>query len=189
MPTSKHEQGQGLIEYALILSLVGIVVIAILTLLGPAVSDLYNTVVCELHNLKPGDPGAADPDCSTSVAGGGPPPAGPTDSDGDGIPDSSDACPTEPGPAPGGCPAPTVRIVSAVYQPATGTVEVTWTQTNATGFRIEIHNTFGLQSSADPPCSASMCTANVPWVSGKRVTIAATGPGGTASAMRWATGW
>ena len=40
-----REQGQGLVEYALILVLVAVVVIAILTLLGPAVGNVFSTVV------------------------------------------------------------------------------------------------------------------------------------------------
>ena len=38
------EKGQGLVEYALILVLVAIVVIAILTLLGPAIGDVFSTI-------------------------------------------------------------------------------------------------------------------------------------------------
>ena len=36
-----REDGQGLVEYALILVLVAVVVIAILTLLGPAVGNVF----------------------------------------------------------------------------------------------------------------------------------------------------
>jgi len=39
------EEGQGLVEYALILVLVAIVVIAILLLLGPAIGDVFSTIV------------------------------------------------------------------------------------------------------------------------------------------------
>ncbi len=39
------ERGQGLMEYALIIMLVAIVVIAILFLLGPAIYNLYVTAV------------------------------------------------------------------------------------------------------------------------------------------------
>jgi len=42
-------QGQGLTEYALILSLVAVVVIVILALLGPAISNVYNQVVFALN--------------------------------------------------------------------------------------------------------------------------------------------
>lgn len=39
------EEGQGLVEYALILVLVAIVVIAVLLLLGPAVADVFQQIV------------------------------------------------------------------------------------------------------------------------------------------------
>jgi pilus assembly protein Flp/PilA len=42
--TNSEERGQGLVEYALILVLVAIVVIGILTLLGPQVRDVYNQI-------------------------------------------------------------------------------------------------------------------------------------------------
>ena len=42
------EEGQGLVEYALILVLVAIVVIAILLVLGPAVGDVFSTIVDNL---------------------------------------------------------------------------------------------------------------------------------------------
>jgi pilus assembly protein Flp/PilA len=38
------EEGQGLVEYALILVLVAVVVIAILTLLGPAIGNVFSTI-------------------------------------------------------------------------------------------------------------------------------------------------
>jgi pilus assembly protein Flp/PilA len=40
-----REEGQGLVEYALILVLVAIVVIAVLILVGPAVGDVFSTIV------------------------------------------------------------------------------------------------------------------------------------------------
>lgn len=43
-----REEGQGLVEYALILVLVAIVVIAILLLLGPAVGNVFSNVVGNL---------------------------------------------------------------------------------------------------------------------------------------------
>jgi pilus assembly protein Flp/PilA len=43
-----HEEGQGLVEYALILVLVAIVVIAILLLVGPAVGNVFSTIVSNL---------------------------------------------------------------------------------------------------------------------------------------------
>lgn len=41
---STDEKGQGLVEYALILVLVAVVVIAILTLLGPAIGSVFSTI-------------------------------------------------------------------------------------------------------------------------------------------------
>ncbi len=40
----KGERGQGLVEYALILVLVAIVVIAIMTLLGPQIANVFSVV-------------------------------------------------------------------------------------------------------------------------------------------------
>ncbi len=39
------EAGQGLVEYALILVLVAVVVIAILALLGPAIANIFQNIV------------------------------------------------------------------------------------------------------------------------------------------------
>lgn len=39
-----HEKGQGLVEYALILVLVALVVIAILMLLGPQIANVFSKV-------------------------------------------------------------------------------------------------------------------------------------------------
>ncbi len=39
-----HDEGQGLVEYALILVLVAVVVITILTLLGPAIGNVFSTI-------------------------------------------------------------------------------------------------------------------------------------------------
>lgn len=39
-----REKGQGLVEYALILVLVAIVVIAILTILGPQIGNIFSRV-------------------------------------------------------------------------------------------------------------------------------------------------
>ncbi len=41
---SPKEKGQGLVEYALILVLVAIVVIAALTLLGPTIGDIFSSI-------------------------------------------------------------------------------------------------------------------------------------------------
>ena len=40
-----QERGQGLVEYALILVLVAVVVIAILALLGPAIRNIFQNIV------------------------------------------------------------------------------------------------------------------------------------------------
>ena len=39
------EKGQGLVEYALILVLVAVVVIVILSLLGPAIGDVFSSIM------------------------------------------------------------------------------------------------------------------------------------------------
>lgn len=44
-----REDGQGLVEYALILVLVAIVVIAILTLLGPVIGNVFSTIVTAMQ--------------------------------------------------------------------------------------------------------------------------------------------
>ena len=40
-----REEGQGLVEYALILVLVAVVVIVILTLLGPAIGNIFSNII------------------------------------------------------------------------------------------------------------------------------------------------
>ncbi len=42
---SLKENGQGLVEYGLILVLVAVIVIVVLYLLGPAVGNMFSTVV------------------------------------------------------------------------------------------------------------------------------------------------
>ena len=42
---AKSEKGQGLIEYALIIVLVSMVVIAVLALLGPAISQIFQQII------------------------------------------------------------------------------------------------------------------------------------------------
>ena len=44
MMFSLKERGQGMVEYALILVLVAIVVIAALTILGPLVGNIFSTI-------------------------------------------------------------------------------------------------------------------------------------------------
>ncbi len=43
-----REEGQGLVEYALILVLVAIVVIAILTILGPEIGNVFSRITSGL---------------------------------------------------------------------------------------------------------------------------------------------
>ena len=43
-----REEGQGLVEYALILVLVAVVVIVILALLGPAIGNIFSNVINSL---------------------------------------------------------------------------------------------------------------------------------------------
>ena len=43
-----REKGQGLAEYALILTLVGLVVIAMLLVLGPIIGNTYSNIVTAL---------------------------------------------------------------------------------------------------------------------------------------------
>jgi pilus assembly protein Flp/PilA len=43
-----REKGQGLVEYALILVLVAVVVIIILALLGPAIGNIFSTIINSL---------------------------------------------------------------------------------------------------------------------------------------------
>ena len=45
---NRREAGQGLIEYALILTLIGMVVIAVLAIMGPAIGNVYTDVLAML---------------------------------------------------------------------------------------------------------------------------------------------
>ena len=45
MVFQRHQAGQGLVEYAMVLMLVAIVVIVVLALLGPAVGNMFSNVV------------------------------------------------------------------------------------------------------------------------------------------------
>lgn len=47
---SPENKGQGLVEYALVLVLVAVVVIAILTLLGPQIGNVFSRITCGLDN-------------------------------------------------------------------------------------------------------------------------------------------
>ncbi len=48
MLTLKDHQGQGLVEYALILVMVAIVVIVILALLGPAIGGVFSNLIGQI---------------------------------------------------------------------------------------------------------------------------------------------
>jgi len=43
-----HEEGQGLLEYGLVIVLAAIVVVAILLILGPTVGNLFSTIMNKL---------------------------------------------------------------------------------------------------------------------------------------------
>ncbi len=43
-----REDGQGLVEYALILVLVAVVVIVILALLGPAIGNVFSAIITSI---------------------------------------------------------------------------------------------------------------------------------------------
>lgn len=45
----QREDGQGLVEYALVLVLVAVVVIAILTLLGPQIANVFSRITNALQ--------------------------------------------------------------------------------------------------------------------------------------------
>lgn len=45
----RHQEGQGLVEYALILVLVAVVVIVILALLGPTIGNIFSDAINSLN--------------------------------------------------------------------------------------------------------------------------------------------
>jgi len=49
----KDEKGQGMVEYALLIGLVAIVVIAVLIFLGPAISDIFKEIIEKLGGEVP----------------------------------------------------------------------------------------------------------------------------------------
>jgi len=57
----KHQKGQGLVEYALILVLVAIVVIAALMILGPIIGNVFSKVNSSLSNVSAGGGVVAPP--------------------------------------------------------------------------------------------------------------------------------
>lgn len=58
-PTPPSDRGQGLIEYALVLTLVAIVVVAVLTLLGPTIANVFSQVSAGLGSTDVGGSGGA----------------------------------------------------------------------------------------------------------------------------------
>ena len=42
---NRREEGQGLVEYALILVLVAVIVIAVLTILGPTIGNVFSNII------------------------------------------------------------------------------------------------------------------------------------------------
>jgi len=45
-----REEGQGLVEYALILALIAVVVIVVLLILGPQIGRVFSRIITELTN-------------------------------------------------------------------------------------------------------------------------------------------
>ncbi len=45
---SAREQGQGIVEYALILLLVALIVIVVLALLGPAIGNVFSNIIASV---------------------------------------------------------------------------------------------------------------------------------------------
>jgi pilus assembly protein Flp/PilA len=48
MSLTRRDSGQGLIEYAFIIVLIALVVIAVLALLGPAITNTYQTIIATI---------------------------------------------------------------------------------------------------------------------------------------------
>ncbi len=44
----QSEEGQGMLEYSLVLALVAIIIIVVLALLGPAIGNLFSNVVTQI---------------------------------------------------------------------------------------------------------------------------------------------
>lgn len=49
----QEEEGQGLVEYALLLIMISVAVIAVAALLGPAIVDLFDNVMIAMTPLAP----------------------------------------------------------------------------------------------------------------------------------------
>ena len=50
----KAEEGQGMVEYGLIVGLIAIIVIAVFVALGPRIAGLFNGVLSEAENAQSG---------------------------------------------------------------------------------------------------------------------------------------
>lgn len=48
MSRSPREEGQGLVEYALIIALIAIIVIVVLAILGPSIGNIFSNVVANI---------------------------------------------------------------------------------------------------------------------------------------------
>lgn len=55
LKVTKREEGQGLVEYALILVLVSVVVIVVLSLVGPGVGNIFSQVTTALNGAAAGE--------------------------------------------------------------------------------------------------------------------------------------
>jgi pilus assembly protein Flp/PilA len=55
LATAKEQEGQGLVEYALIILLIAIAVIAILTTLGGGIEDTFQSIVDALSGAGAGE--------------------------------------------------------------------------------------------------------------------------------------
>ena len=62
---TKHERGQGLVEYALILVLVSLAAILALQLLGPTVGNVFSTINYALSRVLEYAGGGVDPAAET----------------------------------------------------------------------------------------------------------------------------
>ena len=67
---SRKEKGQGLVEYALILVLVAIVVIAALMVLGPKIGGIFSTINGSLSGVSGGSVSTASTGCSSVYSDG-----------------------------------------------------------------------------------------------------------------------
>jgi len=54
MLLAAEERGQGLVEYALILVLIAIVVFAVLTIMGPAIGNVFSTINDSIQSASGG---------------------------------------------------------------------------------------------------------------------------------------